>query len=1018
MEEVNKELEKQDSIASEGGSRDDDKKKISKKRAITPEDKKRIKEQYEEQNRRKRAQGEDITEKELEEQREFIEKGIPIISGGSEDGNFSNFDPTRFESNSSLEELARKVQAAGLQSKVDSSLLENIRAELNRRVQLGLVSDNESRDFTAYLNEFVNKSNEEEIRRKDAPSGRTEENLSDTERDESQEMDQLNLGMEWELANSIGDSDTSLIIDQFRASARKLGEIFSDKESKKSAEKEILNILSSKSDLGAMRENLKSFLRKAAEQRKRNISEGKIEVSAREITSIQDLSKFIMARQESALYATGNKYELIDTRGNFKPENFLIWVREQIIQLHDDNRTAEMSPLSAVAIETDIRTMTIYSMTRFKGQYFRDQSTNEILRDLADNIVNMCYYFGFFRNMDLAYRQTMNRDDELPETIAKIHAGSDVTHDDNWASFLSMPDKYGHTVEEGSDLTETKTGDGMLVANDIYYNMSDIEELKAILGEESGFFSKEGFKKAMYILQDKLQWQNLDDFAELYDVKKDYFYITDSITGEKKAIFDSDGRIIEKNFFELMNIFNKASADFVPFVREMVRLGVAEKTGLDYGFLPTERVNAEKSRFEEIVSEIKEEAVKKRWNVDDKLARKKAEEKIKRDRKASRINLTFAEYSSYVQQRPLLVASRNDTNRRGYDAMSKMDINYVIRQSSEGTAGSIGNEEFYLNPIFKNIGVDFLTGLKTNSGRAPVEIFRDIREVRNNKELSLTEKQERKNKLLAELRFKEGAALDFTANHIKRAFQIFHALTGGEEMNLDKIVQYKPMTQGGIFFDTAEFEKQIKEEHIKPLRYAFASNDALNYGAIIRSFQYLDKDGMPVYKDATLVEHMFGDIVLDEIRQNARRGRLKGKRVNEDGKVEERSLSFEEYVNSREGRTRIVKNVSRAKIAAELKKHRKYGAPVERWNAGMVEKFISALESIHALERDPNNPDKIIENPNKRFYSKEDILWIRKHSGTGRMRMFVRDILIAEGGTGLIKGSYGVVKDFIEDIFK
>ena len=88
----------------------------------------------------------------------------------------------------------------------------------------------------------------------------------------------------------------------------------------------------------------------------------------------------------------------------------------------------------------------------------------------------------------------------------------------------------------------------------------------------------------------------------------------------------------------------------------------------------------------------------------------------------------------------------------------------------------------------------------------------------------------------------------------------------------------------GIKYNTAEFEKQVKDEFIKPMRYAFSSNSALKYGQLYHGFERV-KDGVAEYKWKTLADHIFGDEVLDDIRMDAKKNRLKVEMLDENQKV-------------------------------------------------------------------------------------------------------------------------------------
>jgi hypothetical protein len=84
----------------------------------------------------------------------------------------------------------------------------------------------------------------------------------------------------------------------------------------------------------------------------------------------------------------------------------------------------------------------------------------------------------------------------------------------------------------------------------------------------------------------------------------------------------------------------------------------------------------------------------------------------------------------------------------------------------------------------------------------------------------------------------------------------------------------------------------------------------------------------------------------------------------------------------------------------------------EPWNFLRTNSFIRALESIKAYERDPDYPGRVREIADQRFFSPEDIEWIRKNSGTEYWRLFMVDALKG-GGAGAGKGLLDAFKAFM-----
>ncbi len=1022
VEDIEKQREKKEREAKENDKKEADKKDEEKKAKYvkaSKEQQDKARKAWEKANELIRSSGKEVPESLQRQQQSYIERGIEprhLIGGASDGGPFGEFNADKYKDNPTLFEVAKELKELGKREEVTEEKLNEIKQIVYTMSELGNITEDTRHEFESDINEIIVKNQQSEspeqqqVVTPEAPKPAEVVVSSATATPEAVNGVELtgDMGFE-EIRQLLADlSNPNLsqqeTMESLKQAGKDLIQPFYEKRDRQDKAKELTDILKTK-DPSEMFNRLTPFLDAAVAKRRKNYSEGKVEIAGNEINSIQDLAKFIMNKQDSALYGAFRKYALIDyvkdretgeTKEVFRPDNFLIWVRDQIIQLHDDNRTSEMQPLSAVAIETQVRTVTIYMMNRFRGQYFKDEHTGEIMNDLADSAVNMCYLFGFFRNYDLGYKQVMNSAEKLPDAIVQIHAKNDVTHGDNWATFLSMPDKFGQPVKDAEGRTtsekDTKVGDAELVANDIYYNISDMEELTDIVGKKSALMTKEGFKKALMLQQiaggGKYEWDDEpDEKPGIYDKKEDNFYSIDAASGKRVYVFGKDGKLIPKNYQAFINFFNAPTPDktTVDFVRDLIRLAIAEKVGIESGYSETaQELAARKAEYDKLVGENKK---------DD------ADREYKRKVNAGRINAKFAEYSAFIQQRPLMVAARNDVGRRGYDASTKLDINYIIRQSGAGTAGPIGNSEFLKHQLLKNFGVDFVAGLKTENKRSPYEIFREIRHIMNDKTLSNEDREKKKADVLGQLRFQDNAALDYSSNAIKRSYEIFHSVVDAKGLDLDKIVTRTFLE--GIKYNTAEFEKQVKDEFIKPMRYAFSSNSALKYGQLYHGFERV-KDGVAEYKWKTLADHIFGDEVLDDIRIDAKKNKLKVEMLDENQKVikkaddmtpEER---YKEYLNSQAARGRLVKNLARARLAAELRKHRNRYGPAARWNADMINKFLLALESIKEYTKDSNG--NVVQTTNQ-FFTAEDIAWIRKNSGTG-----YKSMMLKEGSIGVFKG--------------
>jgi hypothetical protein len=708
------------------------------------------------------------------------------------------------------------------------------------------------------------------------------------------------------------------------------------------------------------------------------------------MNSLEDVAKFIATRQNEDLYGKDGIYPLIGENGEFRPENFMMWAREYTLSLHENNANDAISPLQQIVLEGRLRAVSLLMMVKTnKQQFFKDIKTGMVLDALANEALTETWAFGIIRNTSLAYRQVMISDTELPKAMQQLHQRSDLTRGDTFRVMMSAPAIFG---KEG----DTLVGDGTRLANDLYYHLSDKDKLIEVLGENP--ITEEDFKNALRIIQgkkdwDEDDWNNIDDYEGFFSKEDSGGFYYQEKTGEgttsryKKTYLFKNGHIDMAAFVNNLNFYNENTpkAKTISIIREIIRLKIAQKYGLDagIGFTPEQRMQKVQD-FNEYYRKALERG------ASEVEARKQADIKMKIKRDALRVNVKWAETASYEMQYAYGISARNDVFRRGFNAATKLYVgDYLSRQSGADTAGPIGVPQQI--PIFKGLSTDMWTGLKTESGVSPYAIFEEIRIVENNSELSPEQQRVKKKELLNRLSFRDKAESEFAGNQVANGFTIFHSLTGGDELDFNQIVTFNYLE--GIKYNPKKFEELVKDGFLKPMRYAFSSNSGLNLSTEVRWFDYAEtkrinekrkEDGLdpiaPIYKDVPLAEAMFS------------REALKG-------------VDSSEY-DTLDGRKRIVKNLARSRIAAQLRFHRQFAGVGERWNYNRTEIMIDALKTLKAYEIDPNNPDRVIET-GKSFFDKEDIAWIRKNSGAQVWQMLLTDTLIEAGpefGKGLWEG--------------
>ena len=405
---------------------------------------------------------------------------------------------------------------------------------------------------------------------------------------------------------------------------------------------------------------------------------------------------------------------------------------------------------------------------------------------------------------------------------------------------------------------------------------------------------------------------------------------------------------------------------------------------------------------------------------------------------------------AYSMSRWTGAGANNDTSDIGFDAFTKTmrTQGYRIRQSSETRAGQFGNE--YNLGVMKGLTVDLFNAIRVEPipgekehRMTPFEIMTrqsqidtEVRRILHGRKLegedvSSEERehvaglQKEKDDLWKMMRFRQFTQASYSSNHLNRAFTVFHSLMGAEELRLEEVVKWDPIR--GLVYDRGKFETMVKENFLKPMRYAFSTYPGIDFGKETRVQTGRTKEGIPIYKSVTRAEKMFGPEVLFDIKQKSyhtykkymspeeQKTYIKGGHLTEEGK----HIAFSRFVsdeNSDGGRPMIWKNAARARITKELLAHREFGNGYTYFNHMMADKFVQALESIKAVEILGEDDEETHMQYGKTFFTHEDIAWIKNHSKLKRIDI-IRE-LGKDVGYGIGKGVLEGVGEFFNHVFK
>ncbi len=1033
--------------------------------------KEKVREAWDKHLEEKRRRGEPITEEYLKRANEQMERGVlPGSDSTSENNDLSKFNWEQY-SNKELRFLGVTLKNAGEMNTVDQKFLGETFNRLMRLLSEGKITQEE---FDGFRAEFLQKSAAWQVKREKGLDVKPELNRPDKSQSENNAKEKL----ESAIASIRGDEEKALFEQKKReiltddpidvliteriknteqANELKrewlgLQGIENPMEFKERAKGLIERVMAIKppdeskeeppKDLADAREKGKKKGIEINSIYQRGIDQGWLDpdLLRTEPRNIVDLAKWIMITDDARIWGPDGDHPLFEIRRTgevdesgkpiqeleFRSDSFIMWLRNKMIELHLDNSTDPMSPLTQVAIRTLYSPVNLISMKYDKQRYFSDPKTGEIMDDLYNEVILEAWLFGVRRNNDLAYRQAMNSDDKLFETMVGLNSKNEHTNSTNASDYYSMADKYVRGYDENGKerKRDTKVGDAILLSNALYRNISDIERLRQLLPSDSPLFTREGWENAVRIIQGKGQWEQVKEYANMrFDAGR--VYVIDPATKQEQVIFDENGKINGANFIKYLNFFVSPTSlqTNIAHVRELVKLSIAKEIGLEDGLsYPPD---------------------KETWDKEEQQAKDERRSiSIKGRRNAMRINLEFAEINSYVEQRWNGAAARSDTGVRGYDAWTKMFAQrYRERQSGVDTMGPIGNPNDI--PILKQLAPDMWLALKTENGEVAQEVFEKIiaviprlyKEARTDEERAQV--QELRNKIMNTLRFPEGTQLDWASNQIMRAANVWHAMLDTEDLGFSKLVTRN--VWGVLQYSRGDFEKTVKDTFIKNRRYAFKSNNALNYGAkervMLGTYQNKDKNapfytednallGAPFYKEMTVAEFMFGHDVTAPLIDDWYDGKAKiKKRVNPNtGKVEEdvtyKGAQLEEYLGSSEGRNHLFKNVCRAGLAAQLKSHRNWKGTGERWSNSMVRNFVDSLKTLRAYkEEPPGSGNEVVDTSQGAFFTQEDLDWILEQAGCPRWKMALQDAGVTGLDLGksipdLLKAFMGGIVDF------
>jgi len=775
---------------------------------------------------------------------------------------------------------------------------------------------------------------------------------------------------------------------------------------------------------------------------------------------LEDLAELIM-HSESDEWQPGGAREIMNKKDELVPENFLAWVRKQMLYWHDFDATAETDFFSKISTAGTYRVVSLNEML-YHTRYFRkrerrqeyvplfDERMGKLLKDekgkqewgpdlvehyhedevynaLKEEILLECWLFNTSRNMDIKYRfEVMGSDENLPKLLGQLYAANVFTRANNLEKIFTLPTvtrrSEGKSEKERKELFKSaenhKVGDITRKAFLAYYFLPDIRQLRQILGHDSTLFRRE-YIEVVGETQSRVPRSAKSESGIGYkrligrgEKWKESWY-------DGNGVLKNDDKTLSE-FSGYINFFAEAMED--PIVKKEVRDRIVQSLmpslvdetrssyEADYRIIAKRKVitgsieEGEKLSDEEIDQRIEAEL--------DSMIRQRAYQEAK-----------YADEWAFSMMRWTLAASKNDTNGIGFDAATKITRTeqYRTRQAAAHRMGALGN--MYNIPIFKSIGLDMFNAIltlpvrdengdliKDKNGkvitRTPIEILLAAQNAGSDKEAMAAMNQ---------LRFLERTMTQYHADHVGRSFEVFHSLIGAKEIKLEELAKIDPFR--GVTFDQAKFQETVIDGFLKSMRYAYSTWRGVDFSKKIRYFVRKDEEtGEMIFEDRPLVNVLFSKEVVEGFVEKFKReiSREDYDLFKGQGVISDNILRLIQFGH----RDELWKEVAKLRLAAEIYSHRDLTGPNPWLTTSQIETIYAALQKIPGnllVDKDEKDFKKTMVT--KLAFDNKDINWMRKKSRTEVGRMVGMDTADA-----LTKGSFvgfwEAAKVFFADITK
>lgn len=341
------------------------------------------------------------------------------------------------------------------------------------------------------------------------------------------------------------------------------------------------------------------------------------------------------------------------------------------------------------------------------------------------------------------------------------------------------------------------------------------------------------------------------------------------------------------------------------------------------------------------------------------------------------------------------VASENDIGRAGFDAQTRFRKGYITKYFDG--RGGLGYPQ--IAGLLNEWVVTYMNAIQTKDGRMLFEVLEDLAFIRRNIDSSALSKEEKQkaqelyDKRLEKVIFTANAERDWVFNHFARGLAIDDFLRGAAPIRLQ---DYEHHSLVGTTLNLQKYQQDIIKGVLTPWRYLVSTYGKLSFDVIRPGWDYelmqtdeygkFQKEG---WRDMPYAERMFGHEVLDipEFWMTDEQGKyvyesyldLNGKRKWRH-KIDADKVQY--------GKKKLFKQGMLGTLAGQfLGEHQ-----LRSWKLAGGHNWTYYKEFLEVLEKIPGNIilGSTMANTHitERFFTHEEIRWLRKHAQMTNMRLY------------------------------